>query len=316
MDRLRRSSNASEKKILLETLRETLSNQSTKENSAAIHNFLESGADAQTAQGFTVGGTGFLIQAPTFRTLLLDLWGQIDPAAAASYARIILNQSTSPDEWAIALRNLARGDTTSEARSLLEAKTDELLRNESWQQNPSVGYLEAFDTAVYLGSTNLLPALGELIRKKDNQAVAHAAFLTMDRLVINQPAATLSALNEHADWMQGREETRANFFARADVSDSIQRELVESYLLDPAHNAAELQTFAGVFPNANFMISPNLLTSNSTLDGATLSRRDQAALEVVNQWLADPRFRKANPALQTMKSRLMEFTKQPNKAAN
>ena len=107
---------------------------------------------------------------------------------------------------------------------------------------------------------------------------------------------------------------RANYFARADVMDPIQRHLVELYLLDPARKTSELQAFAGVFPNANFMISPNLLTSNTTLDGATLSHRDQGALAVVNAWLAEPRFEKVTPALAKMRSRLMKFTQQADDA--
>lgn len=65
-----------------------------------------------------------------------------------------------------------------------------------------------------------------------------------------------------------------------------------------------------VFRNANFMISHNLLTENATLDGATLRQRDQAALAVVNQWLADPKFEKTKPALTKIQQRLMEFTRQ------
>ncbi len=283
---------------------------STNQNSAAIRHFLDTKSDAATGQGFKIGAGGSLTEAPTLRTFLLDQLAALDPAAAAEYARTILETSNSPDEWAVALRNLARGDTSANARALLETKTGELLRNEAWQREPSVGYLEAFDTAVYLGGTSLMPALGDLVRKKDNQAVAHAAFLTLDRLTINQPASTLAELNQHPEWMQGREETRANYFARADVSDEKQRQLVETYLLDPARSPAELQAFAGVFPNANFMISHNLLTETVTPDGAALRRRDLASLDVVNQWLADPRFATVKQPLTRTQQRLQEFTQQ------
>ena len=294
----------------LARLRQTLASGSTNEISNAIRRFLDTKIDAPTGQGFKIGGNGSLLEAPTLRTFLLDQLALTDPAAAAGYARVILDSSASPDEWAIALRNLARGDTGVGARTLLETKTGELLGNQSWRRDPSAGYLEAFDTVVYLGGTALVPPLSEMVRDKDNRAVAHAAFLTLDRLVINQPAEMLSILNQNPDWMKGREETRANYFARADVIDPIQRQLVESYLLDPARKTAELQAFAGVFPNANFMISQNLLTSNTTLDGATLSHRDQGALAVVNAWLAEPRFEKVTPTLEKMRSRLMKFTRQ------
>jgi hypothetical protein len=299
-----------ERSQALSRLRQALATGSTNEVTAAIRSLLDTKLDTPTGQGFKIVGGGSLQEAPTLRTWLLDQLATLDPAAGAAYARVILETSTSPDEWAIALRNLARGDTSSEARTLLATKTAELLRNEAWQQGPSVGYLEAFDTAVHLGGTSLLPPLTDLVSKKDNPAVAHAAFLTLDRLIINQPAKTLAALNEHPDWMQGREETRANYFARANVGDAEQRRIIEAYLLDATRSPAEVQTFAGIFPNANFMISHNLLTENATLDNATLRRRDQASLEVVTQWLADPRFEKLQQPLAKIQSRLREFTKQ------
>jgi hypothetical protein len=40
---------------------------------------------------------------------------------------------------------------------------------------------------------------------------------------------------------------------------------VEKYLLDPQIDPAELNNFAGLYPNANFMISANLLTQSHRL---------------------------------------------------
>ena len=299
-----------DKRRILDRLRVALADGATNGLVTAIREFLDTRTDASTGQGFKIGANGSLLEAPTLRTFLLDQLARLDPPAAAAYARVILETSTSPDEWAIALRDLARGDMSPEARALLEAKTGELLQNESWQRDPSEGYLEAFDTAVALGSTNLLPPLSNLICKKDNQPVAHAAYLTLDRLVLQQPAQILAALLEHPEWMQGRDETRANFFARADVADAGQRSLVESYLLWASRSPAELEAFAGVYPNANFMISQNLLTGNMTPDGAALRQRDSAALAVVNQWLADPRFAAIRQPLTKIQQRLEDFARQ------
>ena len=287
-----------------------LASMPSSEAAAAIRKFLDTKADAPTQQSFKISGTGLLDEAPTLRTFLLDELGRLNPATAADYAKIVLSSKDSPDEWAVALRNLARGDASAEGRALLEQKTNELLRQESWQQNPSVGFLEAFDVAVYVGGTNLMPALSDLVRRQDNPAVAHAAFLALDKLVINQPAATLAALQASPDLMEGREQTRANCFARADVRDPQQRQVVEKYLLDPQIGPAEMETFAGIYPNANFMISHNLLTQNPTPDHATLVIRDAESLRVVQEWLEDPRFTKVRPELGKMKSRLEEFTRQ------
>ena len=307
---LRAAPDAATARRQLAELRDRLASLPVPAAVAEIRRFLDSRADAPTRLGFKIASGGALDEAPTLRTFFLDELARLDPAAAAEYAQSILTRKDSPDEWAVALRNLARGDTSAEARALLEQKTGELLRHEPWQRAPSAGYLEAFDTAVFLGGTSLLPALADLLRRKDNQAVAHASFLTLDRLVLNDATVTLAALQAAPDWMAGREQTRANYFARGDVRDPRQRQILESYFSNPQLSAAELDAFAGTFPNANFMLSQNLLTQNRTPDHAALAARDAESLRVVRAWLADPRFAAQRPALEKIARRLEEFARQ------
>ena len=294
----------------LAELRQTLSAAGRQQASDVIRRFLEAGTDAPTGSGFELGGGGSLVNSPSLRVFLLDLLAEIDPQAAVAYSRRILENPGSPDEWAIALRNVARLDSAPGTREFLEQKTEAMLRQDPWVNGPSTGFLEAFDVAVHLGGTRLLPPLTDLVQRKDNPAVAHAAFLALDRMVIRQPAELMEVLEQHPEMMAGREQTRANYFARADVGDPVQREILERYLLDPKRQAPELQSFAGVFPNANFMISHNLLTSNVTPGGATLARRDRDALRVVGEWLADPRFVSLRAPLLTIQQRLQEFSRQ------
>jgi hypothetical protein len=291
-------------------MRATFFSLPTNEAVFAIRQFLDSKADAPTHLGFKVAGNGLLEEAPTWRIFLLDELARLDPAAAADYAKVVLASMDSSDEWAVALRNLARGDTSADARALLERKTNEMLGNEVWRKEPSVGFLEAFDVAVYLGGTTLLPTLTDSIRLHDNSAVAHASFLALDRLVINEPTVTLAALQGSPDLMTGRESSRANYFARADAGDPRQRQILESYLLDERLGAREIDAFAGVYPNANFMLSNNLLTQTVTPDHATLLRRDAEALKVVRFWLADPRFARVRPGLERVAARLEGFVQQ------
>jgi hypothetical protein len=277
---------------------------------AAVRQFLDSKADAPTHLGFKLASNGLLDEAPTLRTFLLDELARLDSAAAADYSRVVLASMDSPDELAVALRNLASGDASADGRALLERKMAQMLQYAPWQQNPSVGYLEAFDVAVYLGGTDFLPTLTDLVRQQDNPAVAHASFLALDRLVINNPATVLESLEAEPDLMEGRESTRADFFARADVRDPQQRQILESYLLDPSISTAELQTFASVYPNANFMISPNLLTQTATPNHDALMSLDAQSLAVAQEWLADPRFAQVAPELQTVIQRLEGFAAQ------
>jgi hypothetical protein len=240
----------------------------------------------------------------------LDELGRLDPAAAADYSKVILASMDSSDEWAVALRNLATGDPSADGRALLAQKTAQMLQHTPWQQNPSAGFLEAFDVAVYLGGTGFVPTLSGLVRSQDNPAVAHAAFLALDRLVINEPAPILQAMENDPAMMAGRESTRADYFARANVSDPQQRQILESYLLNRAISTSELQTFASVYPNANFMVSANLLTPANLPSHDALINLDGQSLTVAQQWLTDPRFAQVAPELQTITQRLTGFLAQ------
>ena len=311
---LRKESDARSIRQKLAVLRQELSKMTKNEAVARIREFLDSKADAITHLGFKLASNGQLEEAPTLRTFLLDELGRLDPSAAAEYSKVILASMDSPDEWAVALRNLASGDSSADGRALLEQKTAQMLQYTPWQQNPSTGFLEAFDVPVYLGGTDLLPTLTDMVRQQHNPALAHAAYLALDRLVINNPATILAALEAEPDLMQGRESTRADYFARANVSDPQQRQVLESYLLNPSISTAELQTFAGIYPNANFMISANLLTQNATPDHNALVNLDAQSLAITQQWLADPRFANLVPELQTIAQRLQGFVAQAHRS--
>ena len=90
-------------------------------------------------------------------------------------------------------------------RDYLRAKTEELITNPEWQQNPSVGYLNAFDVLVHVGATESTPLLSDLIQRKDRRDLAHAGFLALDRLVL--PGV---AWPRHRDHHQHRGETGHN----------------------------------------------------------------------------------------------------------
>jgi hypothetical protein len=110
--------------------------------------------------------------------------------------------------------------------------------------------------------------------------------------------------------MRGHELTRADYFARADVADQQQKALLESYLLDPNHSQQELKTFAGLYPNENYMISNNLLTQTQTPTYTDIVTRDRQALSAVQGWMGDPRFQTLQPQLQIMYNRLQMFVGQ------
>ncbi len=295
---------------LLAELRQFLEGLPVEMASREVRNFLAGRKDAATGLDVTVTKEGQLGDASSLRVFLLDYLGQIDRPAAGVLAAQILSSYTTPDEWAVSLRNYAWANPGPAGDGYLQGKSRELLSNPAWLQNPSAGFLEAFDTIVYAHGAALAPELAGLVRDKENRATAHAAYLTLDRLTLAEPAEIFKQLVEQPDLMQGREQTRANFLARADVREAGQRAVLERYLLDPARTGQELTTFAGLYPNANYMISNNLLTPTVTPKHEELIAHDRAALETVMAWQNDERFRDLKPHLETVRARLETFVQQ------
>ena len=310
---LNAATDAEKTRAILANLRKLLDSLPPDVASRVVQASLKSGKDAGTKLNVTIKPGGNLGDASSFRVFLLDYLGQIDRASAGNVAMTVLSRYTAPDEWAVSLRNFAWANPGAGSYAYLQQKTRELLANPQWSKDPSVGYLEAFDAIVYARATDLTPELTTLVRDKDNKATAHAAYLTMDRLTITNPVSMLSQLVDQPDLMKGREQTRANFVARADIRQPDQRSLVEQYLLDPHRSAAELNTFAGIYPNANYMISDNLLTEVKTPRADDLIVSDREALKVVEEWENDPRFEPILPVLDQIRGRLENFIKQADR---
>ena len=304
------SQDAEANRKLLAELRTYLATLPPAEASLAIQSFLAESRDAATKLDVTINSGGSLDDSSSLRVFLLDYLGLIDRPAAGTLATQVLSHYTTPDEWAVSLRNYAWANPGLASEAYLQTKARELIANPAWTKEPSSGFLEAFDSIVYAHGTALTPELTTLVRDKDNRATAHAAYLTLDRLTIAEPATTLKQLLDQPDLMKGREQTRANYFARADVRQPEQRALVEQYLIDPARTSEELATIAGLYPNANYMISNNLLTTVQTPKHEELAAQDQEALRAVEQWQVDPRFDHLKPQLAQIRQRLAEFVRQ------
>ena len=275
---------------------------------ARIQAFLDSGKDHKTGLGFAIGAGGTMKEWPTLRTFLVDALLAIDAQAAARISRGILSKPGNADEWALALRNLGRVETAAETRELLIERTQALINNPEWQADPSVGYLNAFDTLVHTDATESIPLLSGLIQKKDRKDLAHAGFLTLDRLVQRNPVDALQRLTANRTLSASRPEMVAQQFARADLRDTSQREIVRKWLLDPSRTPTELQSFAGVYPNNNQFVSHNLLSTSTQPTGAELAAHDRAALEIISSWQKDPAFQPVAEQLRTMVARLNQFT--------
>lgn len=269
----------------------------------------EPALDVRTGQGFTVGKNGRLRSAPSLRVALLDWLGQIDPAAAAQLAEGVFARTTDPDEFAISLRNYAWGNPRAKHHKYLRERTLELATRPEWMEAPTAGTLEAFDVFVYSRSTEAAQVLMNLAADQSAQgkAAAYAAFLTLDRLYQQQPKELYAALEAKGQLRGATGPMVAQMIARSDIRQPEPRRNMERYLLSPDRTQAELEAFAQVFPNHNFMISDNLLTEVEIPSGRELHARDLAAYDWVHEKLQDPRFAELRPELARVAERLEQF---------
>jgi hypothetical protein len=249
--------------VLLESLRDGIRHAPEEAAAAAIVAYLKTAGDAPTGLPFAVGPDGMMATVSSLRLALLDLLPSLDPEAALEMARTIMDQRTSPDEYALALRNMAWNDLDGDLRDELSGRFMDLLKT-PWLEKPSAGFLEAFDIAVEVGGGSMfdrMVALADEATAKENTAASRAAFMSLDRMVVRDPAVLVSAFSNESGWMDFAPQQRASLMSRLDITRPEQREIFTSYLASSNHAAGELDYFAKVFPNENFLYGHRLVTA-------------------------------------------------------
>lgn len=272
---------------------------------AAILSFLTTGQDARTGESFGIEKGGGLDGAPTFRVLLLDLLGRIAREArtddAATYSRALLTRKTSADEWAIALRNIAWN--APEDRAFLAGKMREMLAYQPWRQQPSAGFLEAFDVIVFTRNATFAADLAAMATSEDD-AVKRAAAAAMDRLSEMAPLDVMNYLNSHPAEFADRPFLRADYYSKADLSQFQQRQAVEAYLARADVTAAEKDKLLAVFVSPGTFVGDTLVTEPSAADDPP--QRTAGLRAAVGDWLKGNRFPELADSLAQLQRRLAE----------
>lgn len=292
-----------EQRLLLEQMSTFLRLQNREAVRQWLIFWLREGTDVSLAMQFKPGSGEPLSGWPSLRVFLLDWLYGFDPVAAAEVSREVLQESDSPDEWAISLRNLgALGEPGD--RELMESKTAELVRNEAWAADPTAGFLEAFDVVVFLRQDELVPDLAGFLDGGAPRAVEFASILTLNRMVEREPVRTLDYFLASPDALEAYPEAKAELFARADVGSPDGAERVRLFLLSDRTSAQERDHFFQTFPHRGQFISNNLLTESATPSGVELAERDAIALARIKEWQMDPAFRNLRPDLFQLEQRL------------
>lgn len=299
----RRSRSAADTERQLNLMRKSLL-QDPSSSTAAVIDFLKTRKDAPTGLPFRVGEGGRLSCTPSFRVALLDILGELDTGAAAVHAAKVFERKDAADEWAVALRDLARWHCDRPNQPEVIARLEEMIRHRPWSEQPTVGFLNALDIAVHCDATHLMPELSDFMSPDRNDGLPYAAFLAVDRMAMRRPEATLNFLLTNPDTLSEQPFARAGYFARADVRCAAQRAAVENYLLRADLAGGERSKFIELFPNFNQAMSYNLLTPNVSLDRSWMAENDLAAMECVRAWLSDLRFAHIRPDLELLARRL------------
>jgi hypothetical protein len=289
----------------LARLRKELLAMNPDQASAMIRAFLETGEDAPTNEEFTVGPGGGLEGAPTFRTLLLDVLGQIartsrNPVAAA-VSKQVLTQKQSSDEWALAMRNVAWMEPQS--KPYLAGKMREMLAHEPWRSNPSAGMLEAFDVIVFSGDPAFVPDLANLLSNGTDE-LRRASAVALDRLSEMAPLEVMNHLNANPMVLADKPFMRADFYAKADLSNGAQRAAVEAYLNRTDVSIAEKSKLLKALVTPASFISENLITQPPKPEADNGAARLQQLSKVIGQWQAQGRYPELRGQMAEVQARL------------
>jgi hypothetical protein len=279
---------------------------------------LRTGDNAPTDLEFVVGSEGVMAETPTYRTALLDLLGQTDPAQSADYARELMTATVDPDEYSLALRNLAWANAGEQLDAELQERFAAMLGRQDWRRSPSTGYLEAFDVAVATTSIGQVARLLEFPPDPgypSEDKVGRAAFVALDRIMQRAPGKVVEAFRQDPGLLAEAPVHRASIMSRLDVRQADQSALLRDYLRRQDHGAGELAYFADIFPNGNHFAGYRLVTPWQR--GPSMSQveeLDRATLATTTAWVADPQFAAVKQTLSSVVERLREFSRPAEQA--
>jgi hypothetical protein len=167
------------------------------------------------------------------------------------------------------------------------SKVREMLTYEPWRQQPSAGYLEAFDVVVFTRDIGMVPELREMVNSEDD-ALKRAAAATMDRLSEMAPLEVMTYLNGHPTEFSDRPFLRADYFSKADLSNAQQRQAVENYLSRTDVSVAEKSKLLAIFASPGTFVDDTLVTERPAADD--VPQKTAGLRTTVGEWIKSNRF--------------------------
>jgi len=314
-----------EKLTLYAELRDLiLRSKDPRETAESIAAFLAGGEDAPTGLGFAVGPDGFLDTAPTLRTALLDMVADLDAAIALQLAREILDARSDPDEYALALRNMAWSPlfpSESEREMEVSRRFTALLDMEDWLARPSVGFAESFDVAVAMPNPQTVNDLASVVALEDttgnrtDNGVSTAAIIALERVMLRDPKLLVSSFEKDPSFLAQEPRLRAVLMAGLDLRQRRQFDLFANYLARTDLADGELEFFGDFFPNTTYSFGPRLISRQEDVPTlAGMQEADRAYLALILAARNSGQLRDST-ALQSIVTNLQRRVEEANEAA-
>ncbi len=265
-----------------------------------IGRLLESGRDGATGMKFKVGPHGLLDGWPSLRVFLLDALAAADPETSAAVAKELLDHTTSPDEYAVALRALTREGPGEAGEGELLDRFRFLLGKQEWQA--SGGFAETLDLARTIGTTD---AAGQLLRWDGNPALKSMA---LHEFAAEHPVEMLESLRSEATVDPV---LRAHLMARLEPENPDQLAAINQYLHDPERTPEDASVFLKSFPLRSATTGHRLYAASpAPYQLEKIAAGDRAALTLVNEWIASPPLPGIQPELSALQNRLTQWVEQ------
>jgi hypothetical protein len=175
-----------------------------------------------------------------------------------------------------------------------------MLNYAPWQQNPSGGYLEAFDAAAYSGDSSLTGDLAEMATS--SSPAKGAALVALERLSALAPEGVSSYLNSNPGVLSDLPMLRADYMGNVDLSDPAQEAQAEAYLARDDVSDAEKEKFLGRLGTPAGFVSDTLLTPPDTTS-MPLSQHQAMVNRAASAWLASGSYPTLTATLQQLVQR-------------
>jgi hypothetical protein len=197
----------------------------------------------------------------------------------------------------------------------LNVRLKQMIETDAWASDPSAGFLEALDAGVTISDGVAFGAmldLGAKAHNGQNENLARAAMVALDRMVLRDPGLLLNSFAVDPKLSGIAPDQRASLMSRLDLTDPSQRDLFSRYVTGGNHGEGELEYFAELFPNGNYLHGNWLITSlDSTLSLQERRETDRKVLAELDQMIVAEK--QPNQTIVRIRERLQQMTP---KAAN